>query len=48
MTQKSLNVSKSLSKENIEAGVLHINTIKPIDEEKIVKYSKNCKLIVNI
>ena len=48
MTQKSLNVSKSLSKENIEAGVLHINTIKPIDEEKIVKYSKNCKLIVTI
>ena len=48
MTQKALNVSKSLSKENIEAGVLHISTIKPIDEEKIVKYSKNCKLIVTI
>ena len=48
MTQKALNVSKSLSKENIEAGVLHISTIKPIDEEKIIKYSKNCKLIVTI
>ncbi len=48
MTQKSLKVSKSLISEGIEAGILHINTVKPLDEEKIIKYSKNCKLIVTI
>jgi len=48
MTQKSLKVSKILSKQNIEAGVLHINTIKPIDQEKIIHNSKNCKLIVTL
>ena len=40
MTQKSLKVSKSLISEGIEAGILHINTVKPLDEEKIIKYSK--------
>ncbi len=48
MTQKSLKVSKILSEQNIEAGVLHINTIKPIDQEKIINNSKNCKLIVTL
>mgnify|MGYP000864599086 FL=1 len=48
MTQKSLKVSKILSQQNIEAGVLHINTIKPIDQEKIIHNSKNCKLIVTL
>ena len=48
MTQKSLKVSNILSEQNIEAGVLHINTIKPIDQEKIINNSKNCKLIVTL
>ena len=48
MTQKSLEISEILSKENIQAGVLHLHTIKPIDSEKIIKYAKNCEFIVTI
>ena len=48
MTQKSLEVSEILFKENIQAGVLHLHTVKPIDTSKIIEYSKSLDLIVTI
>ena len=48
MTQKALEVSEKTVSENIHCGVLHLHTIKPIDVEGIIKYSKNIKLIVTI
>ena len=48
MTQKALEVSKNTASENINCGVLHLHTVKPIDVESIIKYSKEVKLILTI
>ncbi|MEQ8155261.1 MAG: transketolase family protein [Clostridiaceae bacterium] len=46
MVQKALNAAKELEKENISARVINISTIKPIDEEIILKAAKETKGIV--
>ena len=48
MTQKALEVRNNLIFKKIYCGVLHLHTIKPIDYEKIIKYSHKVKLIVTI
>ena len=46
MVQKALKAAKTLEKENIKARVINISTIKPIDEEIILKAAKETKGIV--
>lgn len=46
MVAKALEAAKTLSKENIEATVVNIPTIKPLDNELIVSLAKNIGKIV--
>ncbi len=47
-TRESIYASDLLSKEGINAGVLHMHTIKPFDEEKIIELSQKVQLIVSV
>ena len=47
-TRESLYASEFLSKDGINAGVLHMHTIKPFDEEKIIELSQKVQLIVSV
>jgi transketolase len=44
----ALDVSESLNKEGIEVGVLHVPTIKPLDEETIIECTKNTPIIITL
>ncbi|MBI2135308.1 transketolase [Candidatus Woesearchaeota archaeon] len=44
----ALEASKTLEKEGINATVLHMHTIKPLDEEALIKAAKNVKGIITI
>ncbi|MDW5299292.1 MAG: transketolase family protein [Sedimentibacter sp.] len=46
MVQKSLKAAKQLSEEGIDARVINIHTIKPIDREIIIRAAKETKAIV--
>lgn len=45
---QALNAADSLSKEGIETSVLHIHTIKPLDQKMILEYAKKIPVIVTI
>lgn len=46
MVEAALEAKELLAKEGIEAGVINIHTIKPIDSELIIKAAKNTGAIV--
>lgn len=46
MVQKALKAAEELEKENIRARVINISTIKPIDEEIILKAARETKAII--
>lgn len=48
MTPKALSAVETLSKEGIKVRLLHMPSIKPIDEDAIVKASEECGKIVTI
>ena len=48
MTPKALDAAKELDKEGIKARVIHMPTVKPIDEEAIVKASKDIGKIITV
>ncbi len=48
MTAKALEAAKELDKEGIQARVLHIPTVKPIDAEVIVTASKETGRIMTV
>ncbi len=48
MTPKALEAAKELDKEGIKARVIHMPTIKPIDEEAIVKASREIGKIITV
>ncbi|MPQ43946.1 transketolase family protein [Clostridium tarantellae] len=48
MVQKAIEASKELKAEGINARVINISTIKPLDEEIIVKAAKETKAIVTV
>lgn len=48
MVHKVLKAAKELKDENINARVINISTIKPIDEEIIIKGAKETKGIVTV
>ncbi|HHV37945.1 MAG TPA: transketolase family protein [Tepidimicrobium sp.] len=48
MVERALNAAEKLSKEGISARVINISTIKPIDEEIIIKAAKETKGIITV
>ena len=48
MVQKAIDASKELKGKGIKARVINISTIKPIDEEIILKAAKETKAIVTV
>ncbi|AOR24817.1 transketolase family protein [Clostridium taeniosporum] len=48
MVHKALKAAKELKEEGINARVINISTIKPIDEEIIIKAAKETKGIVTV
>lgn len=44
----ALDAAKELEKEGIKVSVVNIHTIKPIDEELIIKVAKECDKIITI
>lgn len=48
MTMRTLEAVENLAKDGIDAGVLHVPTIKPLDEETILKeVGKSARLVVS-
>ena len=47
MVSEALKAAEILKKENIEARVINMHTIKPIDQEVIIKAAKETKAIVS-
>ncbi|MCR3759619.1 transketolase family protein [Clostridium felsineum] len=48
MVQKAIKAAEILEKENIKARVINISTIKPMDEEIILRAAKETKGIVTV
>lgn len=47
-TQECIKVAQDLKKININAGVLHNNTIKPFDKKSLIKYCNKAKYIFTV
>ena len=47
-TTRALQAAETLAAEGIQCRVLHLHTIKPLDNEAIIHYSKGVALIVTI
>ena len=47
MVSRAISASNELSKEGIDAAVINMHTIKPLDKETILKYNNKCKVIVS-
>lgn len=46
MTTRALAAAQLLAEEKIDAAVLHVHTIKPLDEEAIRSAASDCELVV--
>ena len=46
MTQRAIAAADCLSQENILAGVLHVHTLKPFDEQKLLESIEGVRLVV--
>lgn len=48
MTNRALEAATQLSSEGIDCGVIHMHTVKPLDEEMVLKVAKQASLIVTL
>ncbi|MEO2172691.1 MAG: transketolase C-terminal domain-containing protein [bacterium] len=48
MTQRAITASNLLSADGISCGVLHMHTIKPLDEEILIKMASNVSTVVTV
>ena len=46
MTQRAVAAADLLNQENISTGVLHVHTLKPFDEQKLLESIKGVRLVV--
>lgn len=46
MTQRAIAAADCLNQENILAGVLHVHTLKPFDEQKLLESIEGVRLVV--
>lgn len=44
----ALDAAANLSKQGLEAAVLHVHTVKPLDSDAILKYAADVPVIVTI
>lgn len=47
-TTQALLASELLSKDGIDAGVLHVHTVKPLDVEAVAAAARNAQLLVSV
>src|SRR5499426_3765916 len=48
MTTNSLAAAELLEREGIDAAVLHIHTVKPLDEEAVLEFARDADLVVTV
>jgi transketolase len=48
MTAKALEAVETLASEGVSARLLHVHTVKPIDEEAIIKASEETRRIITV
>ena len=48
MVQESLKAIETLKEKGINPTLINIHTIKPLDEELIIKYAKDAKYVVSL
>ena len=48
MVAKALEAAKKLESEGVDAAVVNMHTIKPIDSETILKMNSQCKAIITV
>jgi transketolase len=46
MIPEALRAAKILGEQNIDAAVMNMHTIKPLDKETLLRYSQKCKAVV--
>lgn len=46
LVDAALHAAQALKEEGIDAAVVNVHTIKPLDEETIVAYARKCKKII--
>lgn len=46
LVDAALHAAEALKEEGIDAAVVNVHTIKPLDEETILAYAKKCKKVV--
>jgi len=46
MVPESLRAAKILSEQNIDACVMNMHTIKPLDKETLLRYAQKCRAVV--
>ena len=46
MTQRAVAAADLLNQENISTGVLHVHTLKPFDEQKLLESIEGVRLVV--
>jgi transketolase len=46
MVQEALRAAKILEEQKIDATVMNMHTIKPLDKEALIKYAQKCKAVV--
>ncbi len=48
MTSRSLEAAKLLAESSVEASLLHVHTVKPLDEDAVRTAASNCELLVTV
>ena len=48
LVHKALRVAEALKKENISVKVLNVHTIKPLDEDAVLTFAKDCGALVTV
>jgi transketolase len=48
MTQRALAAAQRLAHDGVEAGVLHLHTVKPLDAEAVVENGRRARLVVTV
>ena len=48
MTTNCLDAAERLAKEGLDVSVVHFHTIKPLDEEAVLEFSRSAPLIVTV
>jgi transketolase len=46
MVPEALRAARILGEQNIDAAVMNMHTIKPLDKESLLKYAQKCKAVV--